>query len=76
MFWVVQQPIADKMNELAQQYHENSQPDYCAQYGLVDEIVKLQDLRSYLQAFAGAAYQNPISICPRHHMLLPRSIKG
>jgi glutaconyl-CoA decarboxylase len=70
------QPIADKMNELAQQYHENSQPDYCAQYGLVDEIVKLQDLRSYLQAFAGAAYQNPISICPRHHMLLPRSIKG
>jgi len=41
-----------------------------------DEIVILQDLRSYLQAFAGAAYQNPKSICPRHHMLLPRSIKG
>jgi glutaconyl-CoA decarboxylase len=64
------------MNALAQHYHDHSQPAYCAQYGLVDEIVKLQDLRSYLQAFAGAAYQNPQSICPRHHLLLPRMIKG
>jgi len=27
-------------------------------------------------AFAGAVYQNPRSICPQHHMLLPRIIKG
>ncbi len=40
------------------------------------EIVKLTNLRSYLKAFAGAAYQNPKSICPRHHMILPRIIKG
>ena len=24
----------------------------------------------------GAAYQNPTSLCPRHHMLLPRVIRG
>ena len=29
-----------------------------------------------LLAVSGAAYQNPKSICPRHHMLLPRVIKG
>jgi len=70
------QPIVDKMNELAQHYADHSKPDYCAKYGLVDEIVKLDELRGYLGAFAGAAYQNPKSICPRHQMLLPRSIRG
>ena len=70
------QPIAEKMNELAEQYDKNSKPDYCAHYGLVDEIVKLRELRNYLKAFTGAAYQNPRSICPRHHMILPRIIKG
>ena len=30
----------------------------------------------YLTAFAGAAYQNPRSICPHHQMMLPRLIKG
>ncbi len=70
------EPIVDKMNALAQHYRDHSQPAYCAKYGLVDEIVKLEELRGYLQAFAGAAYQNPKSICPRHQMLLPRSIRG
>ena len=70
------EPIAEKMNALAQQYRDNSKPDYCAHHGLVDEIVNLNDLRNYLKAFAGAAYQNPKSICPRHHMILPRIIKG
>ena len=70
------EPIVDKMNELAQKYAETSQPDFCAHYGLVDEVVKLGDLRNYLKAFAGAAYQNPKSICPKHQMLLPRAIKG
>jgi len=27
-------------------------------------------------AFAGGAYQNPASICPQHHMLLPRLIRS
>ena len=70
------EPIAEKMNELAQRYRDTSLPDFCSRYGLVDEIVKLQDLRSYMKAFAGAAYQNPKSICPKHQMILPRSIKG
>jgi glutaconyl-CoA decarboxylase len=70
------EPIAEKMNELAQHYQDHSQPDYCARYGLVDEVVKLDELRNYLKAFAGAAYQNPKSTCPRHHMILPRIIKG
>jgi glutaconyl-CoA decarboxylase len=33
-------------------------------------------LRKYLLAFTGAAYQHPKSICPQHHMILPRVIKG
>jgi glutaconyl-CoA decarboxylase len=70
------EPIAQKMNEMAQRYHETSRPGYCAQHGFVDEIVDLKRLRSYLEAFAGAVYQNPQSICPRHQLLLPRIIKG
>lgn len=70
------QPIADKMNEMAKKYYDTSRPAYCAQHGFVDEIVDLKALRNYLKAFAGAAYQNPQSICPRHQLLLPRIIKG
>jgi glutaconyl-CoA decarboxylase len=69
-------PVIEKMNELAQKYHEKSRPLFCAKTGLVDEIVPMKDLRKYLVAFAGAAYQNPKSICPQHHMILPRIIKG
>jgi glutaconyl-CoA decarboxylase subunit alpha len=49
---------------------------YCAKRGFVDEIVSLPDIRKYIQAFAGCAYQNPASICSRNHMILPRIIKG
>jgi glutaconyl-CoA decarboxylase len=70
------QPIIDKMNELAQEYHENSRPIYCARKGFVDEIVFLPDLRRYIVAFAGCVYQNPKSICPHNHMMLPRIIRG
>jgi len=70
------EPVAEKMNELAQRYRDTSRPDFCSRYGLVDEIVKLSDLRNYMRAFAGAAYQNPKSICPKHQLLLPRLIKG
>ena len=68
--------LAQKMNEMAQKYYDTSRPAYCARYGFVDEIVNLSALRGYLKAFAGAVYQNPKSICPRHQMLLPRVIKG
>jgi glutaconyl-CoA decarboxylase subunit alpha len=70
------QPIIDKMNAMAQAYHDNSRPAYCAKHGFVDEIVDLRILRTYLKAFAGAVYQNPKSICPQHQMLLPRVIRG
>ena len=70
------EPVAEKMNELAQRYLDTSDPLFCARNGLVDEVVNLRDLRSYLKAFAGAAYQNPQSICPRHQMMLPRIIRG
>ncbi len=69
-------PVIDRMNALVGRYHETSRPAYCARQGFVDEVVALADLRGYLQAFTGAAYQNPVSICPRHHMLLPRVIRG
>lgn len=70
------QPVIDKMNELAQQYYDKSRPVYCAKKGFVDEIVSLPDLRKYIAAFAGCAYQNPKSICGKNHMILPRIIKG
>jgi len=70
------EPIIDKMNQIAREYHENSRPLFCARNGLVDEIVSLASLRDYMTAFAGAAYQNPKSICPHHQMILPRIIKG
>jgi len=70
------EPVVDKMNALAQDYHDKSRPLFCARTGMVDEIVALKDLRRYLTAFTGAAYQNPKSICPQHQMILPRIIKG
>ena len=70
------EPVIEKMNDLAQKYHETSRPLYLAQKGMVDEIVPLDDLRKYLVAFAGAAYQNPKSICPHHQLMLPRIIRG
>jgi len=69
-------PTVEKMNELVGKYHETSRPKFCAETGLVDEIVDLSELRGYLEAFAGAVYQNPKSICPQHHLILPRIIKG
>jgi glutaconyl-CoA decarboxylase subunit alpha len=33
-------------------------------------------MRKYMVAFADSSYQNPISLCPHHHMMLPRLIKG
>lgn len=70
------EPIIEKMNKMAQEYYDNSRPVYCAEHGLVDEIVSMVDIRKYLVAFAGASYQNPQSICPHHHMMLPRIIRG
>jgi len=42
----------------------------------VDEVVRFEDIRRYMAAFAGAVYQNPQSICPQHQMLLPRLIRS
>lgn len=70
------QPVIDKMNELAQDYYRKSRPAYCAKTGFVDEIVSFADMRKYLVAFANCSYQNPRSICPQHHMMIPRITKG
>jgi glutaconyl-CoA decarboxylase subunit alpha len=70
------QPTIDKMNALAQDYYNKSRPVYCAQTGFVDEVVSYADIRRYMVAFTGSAYQNPRSICPHHHMIIPRIIKG
>jgi len=69
-------PVIDSMNKMAKEYHDNSRPGYCARHGFVDEVTGMDGIRRYMTAFAGAAYQNPKSICPQHQMLLPRSIKG
>ena len=70
------EPVIDKMNQMIQSYQEKSRPAYCAMNGFVDEIVKLPELRQYIQAFVGSSYQNPHSITPVHQMILPRSIRG
>jgi len=70
------EPVIEEMNKLVKEYYDNSRPIYCARHGLVDEVVKMTEMRKYLAAFAGAAYQNPKSICPQHQMMLPRIIKG
>jgi len=64
------------MNKMVQEYYDNSRPIYCAKHGFVDEIATMSNLRKYLVAFAGAAYQNPKSICPHHLLMTPRIIKG
>jgi len=69
-------PVIDKMNALAQQYHDQSRPIYCAKAGLVDEIVEMAALRDYFVGFTRCCYQNPPTLCPHHQMLLPRSIRG
>jgi len=68
-------PVIDKMNQMVDDIEEKSKPLFCAKKGFVDEIVPLSRIRDYMVAFAGAVYQNPESICPQHHMLLPRLIK-
>jgi len=70
------QPVLDKMNQLAKEYYDKSRPIACAVTGMVDEIVRYEDIRNYLVAFADAVYQNPKSICPQHHMILPRIIRS
>ncbi len=70
------EPVIEKMNTMVKQYHENSRPIYCARQGFVDETVMMTEIRNYMKAFAGAAYQNPRSICPHHQMMLPRIIRG
>ena len=69
------QPTIDKMNAMIQEYDLKSKPLFCAQAGLVDEIVDLPMMRNYIVAFTDAAYQNPKSICPMHQMVLPRMIR-
>ena len=70
------QPVLDNMNALAAEYREKSTPRYGAIRGYFDEVVRFEDLRRYLVAFAGCVYQNPTSICPHHQMLTPRVTRG
>ncbi len=69
------QPTIDKMNKLIKDYYDNSRPGYCAKVGFVDEIVNMDELRNYICAFVGAAYQNPKGMCAFHQMLTPRVIR-
>ena len=69
-------PVINKMNELVKHYEETSRPMFCAKAGFVDEVVRFEDIRKYMVAFANGVYQNPRSICPQHHMILPRIIKS
>ncbi len=64
-----------KMNEMIQDYKDKSAPAYCAKTGMVDEIVDMTEIRPYIQAFTESVYQNPVSICPVHQMLTPRTIR-
>ncbi|HNQ02737.1 MAG TPA: carboxyl transferase domain-containing protein, partial [Syntrophales bacterium] len=65
-----------KMNAMVKHYEESSRPYFCAKKGFVDEVVRFEDMRRYLVAFANCVWQNPTSICPQHHMILPRMIQS
>lgn len=69
------QPVIDEMNAIIEKYHHDSRPNYCAQHGFLDEIVAASEIRKYICAFVGAAYQNPESICPFDQMMVPRMIR-
>jgi len=69
-------PVIDKMNKLVKHYEDTSRPFYCAKTGFVDEVVRYEKIRNYMVAFANGVYQNPRSICPQHHMILPRMIQS
>ncbi|MDP1991386.1 MAG: carboxyl transferase domain-containing protein [Syntrophales bacterium] len=69
-------PVIDKMNEMVEHYRKTSQPIYCAKKGFVDEVVRFEAIRGYMVAFANGVYQNPRSICPHHHLMLPRLIRS
>jgi len=69
-------PVIEKMNALAADYNAKSRPAYCAKMGFVDEVIPFAAMRNYMVAFANCVYQNPKSICPHHHMMLPRIIRG
>jgi glutaconyl-CoA decarboxylase len=69
-------PIIQKMNDLVRHYDETSRPLFCAKTGFVDEVVRYEAIRKYMVAFANGVYQNPRSICPQHHMILPRMIRS
>jgi glutaconyl-CoA decarboxylase len=69
-------PVIEKMNALAADYNAKSRPAYCAKMGFVDEVIPFAAMRNYMVAFANCVYQNPKSICPQHHMMLPRIIRG
>ncbi|MFQ5684944.1 MAG: glutaconyl-CoA decarboxylase subunit alpha, partial [Candidatus Binatia bacterium] len=68
-------PVIEKMNALAADYSAKSRPGYCAKMGFVDEVIPFAAVRNYMVAFANCVYQNPKSICPQHHMMLPRIIR-
>ncbi|TFG89613.1 MAG: glutaconyl-CoA decarboxylase subunit alpha, partial [Syntrophobacterales bacterium] len=70
------EPVIEKMNDMVQHYRDSSRPIYCAKTGMVDEVVRFEDMRRYMVAFSNGVYQNPRSICPRHHMMLPRLIQS
>jgi glutaconyl-CoA decarboxylase len=65
-----------KMNEIVKHYEEFSRPYFCEKKGFVDEVVRFEDMRKYLVAFANCVWQYPASICPQHHMILPRVIQS
>lgn len=70
------QPTIEKMNQMVKHYDDTSNPMYCAKKGFVDEIIRYDELRKYLVGFANCVYQNPRSICPQHHLILPRMIRS
>ncbi len=52
------QTVIDDMNALMARYRETSGPRYAAQHGIVDEVVRLVDMRAYLSWFTQAAHNS------------------
>jgi len=66
----------EKMNDIVKHYHETSRPVFAAKKGMIDEVVKMTDIRKYCKAFVDSYYQNPKSFCAVHQQITPRTIRG
>jgi glutaconyl-CoA decarboxylase subunit alpha len=65
-----------RMNKFIEEFVIKSRPIFCAQDGMLEEIVDMRIFRPYVLALKEAAYENPKFVCIFHKVLLQRIVKN